>query len=177
MAEKVIQTDTRQQMKKNHHQIKEQWFIDQGYKVIHSKMVVGDYCVPSRGSVAVDTKQNLSELYNNLIQQHERFRNECILAQECGIKLYVLVENEFGYIKPDDIKDWKNPQMFRYFKARNAALARGQKPPKQPASNVQLIKIMHSMSRDYGVEFLFCSTTDAGAKILELLGETNINGE
>lgn len=177
MAEKVIQTDTRQQMKKKHHQIKEQWFIDHGYKVIHSKMVVGDYCIPSRGSVVVDTKQNLTELYGNLIQQHERFRNECILAQECGIKLYVLIENDLGFKKPDDITEWKNPQMLRYFKARNAALARGQKPPRQPASNVQLIKIMHSMTRDYGVEFLFCPTEKAGEKILELLGETNLNGE
>ena len=167
---KIIQCDTRQ--KRKHHETKEKYFIELGYKIINSKMLVGDYCIPSNGSVVVDTKADLSELYGNLIQQHERFHNECVLAQEAGIKLYILIENKDGIKCVDDVRNWKNPQMFRYYKARRLAKTNGQKEPKPPCSNVQLIKIMHSMTRDYGVEFLFCKPQEAGAEVLRLLGVT-----
>lgn len=165
----VIQTDTRQQMQRKHHQDKEKYFVDHGHTVIHSKMLVGDYCIPSDGSIVVDTKKDCSELYSNLIQDHRRFHDECVLAQECGIKLIILVENKDGFEKPEDIINWKNPQMFRYWKAKKQGST--QKPP---ASNVQLLKIMHAMSRDYGVDFRFCRPEDAGHVIIEILtGEEN----
>lgn len=167
----IIQCDTRQKMGQKHHKVKEQWFKDHGHTVIHSKCLVGDYICPSNGSIAVDTKQNCSELYQDLIQDHARFHNECVLAKDCGIRLIVLVENTDGFTKPDDIREWKNPQMFRYWKAKKKAERSGTKPPKPPASNVQLLKIMHSMSRDYGVEFQFCKTSDAGEMIVELLAK------
>lgn len=160
----IMQCDTRQKLK--HHNAKEAYFRSMGIKLVNSKMLVGDYCVPSDGSISVDTKGSISELYGNLIQQHERFRNECILAKQCGIKLYILVENKDGIGSVNDISKWKNPQMYRYFKTRKKALKDGLKPPRGPASNVQLIKIME---RDYGVEFLFCRPEDAGSRILSLL--------
>lgn len=165
----IIQIDTRQQMHKKHHEIKEQWLIDNGHEVVHSKCLIGDYVCPSNGSVAVDTKQSCSELYSDLIQDHARFHNECVNAQKYGIKLFVLVENKEGFTKPTDIRNWKNPQMYRYWKAKRSGST--QKPP---ASNVQLLKIMNSMSRDYGVEFMFCRTEDAGQKIVELLSGTSL---
>lgn len=167
----IIQCDTRQKMGKKHHQIKEQWFLDNGHEVIHSKCLVGDYVCPSNGSVAVDTKQHCSELYQDLIQDHERFHNECVLAQKCGVKLVILVENSDGFTKPEDIKRWTNPQMYRYWKAKKKAEQAGLKPPKPPASNVQLLKIMSSMTRDYGVEFQFCSVKDSARRIVEILTE------
>lgn len=163
----IIQSDTRQ--KKKHHEIKEKYFAEQGIKIVNSKMLVGDYCIPSKGNVAVDTKANISELYSNLIQQHARFHNECVLAQEAGIKLYIVIENKDGIKCIEDVKNWKNPQMFKYYKERNKALKEGRKEPKPPASNIQLIKIMHSMTRDYGVEFLFCKPCEAGAEVIRLL--------
>lgn len=160
----VIQTDTRQKMQKRHHKIKEKHFTDNGIKVIHSKMLVGDYCIPSNGSVVVDTKQDCVELYADLISDHKRFHDECVTAQECGIKLYILVENNLGFTKIDDIIKWKNPLWFQYWKDINNGKHR-----KEPASNQQLLKIMYSMSRDYGVEFKFCKTSEAGKKIIDLL--------
>lgn len=165
---RVIQCDTRQKMNQKHHKAKEQYFVDHGYELLRSKMAIGDYGNPADMSVVVDTKQSCSELYSNLIQDHERFRNECILAQKCGVKLVVLVENNDGFTKPDDILRWKNPQMFRYWKAKRQGSK--QKPP---ASNVTLLKIMSSMHRDYGVDFVFTSTEDAGSKIIEILGGNN----
>ena len=163
----MIQCDSRQ--KRKHHDRKEKYFEEHGYKIVHSKMLVGDYCIPSDGSIAVDTKADISELYGNLIQQHDRFHNECVLAQEAGIKLIILIENKDGVRTVDDLKNWKNPQMLRYFKAKRKAERFGGKPPKPPASNVQLVKIMHSMKRDYGVEFLFCAPEESGAEVIRLL--------
>ncbi len=167
----IIQSDTRQ--KRKHHTVKEKYFESQGIRIIYSKMLVGDYCIPSKGDVVVDTKADISELYGNLIQQHDRFHNECVLAQEAGIKLYILIENKDGVKCVEDVKNWKNPQMFRYYKSRRKALENGEKEPKPPTSNVQLIKIMNSMTRDYGVEFRFCTPSEAGAKVIELLDGTS----
>ena len=166
----VIQIDSRQKMNKKHHKIKEQWFIDHGHEIVRSKCLVGDYVCPSRGSVAVDTKQHCGELYSDLIQDHKRFRDECINAQRYGIKLYILVEDEHGMKEPKDILKWRNPRMLLYFKQKKIAERNGTAPPKPPASNVQLLKIMNSMSRDYGVTFMFCRTEEAGQIIVELLG-------
>lgn len=164
---KVIQSDSRQ--KRKCHEAKEKYFAEQGIKVINSKMVCGDYCLPTNQSVVIDTKANITELYGNLIQDHERFRNECILAQELGMKLIVLVENKDGITMAAELTKWKNPQYFRYWKAKKKADKTGVKPPKPPASNIQLIKIMHSMNRDYGVEFRFCKPEEAGEIIIEIL--------
>lgn len=163
----IIQSDTRQ--KKGHHKAKEKWFAQNGIRVVPGAMLVGDYQIPSKGNISVDTKANISELYGNLIQQHDRFHNECVLAQDLGVKLYILIENKDGVKCVEDLKDWKNPQMLRYYRMRKMAQAKGVKEPKPPASNVQLIKIMHSMTRDYGVQFMFCTPNEAGKRVIELL--------
>ena len=61
--------------------------------------------------------------------------------------------------------------MFKYYKVKRKAEREGIKIPKPPASNIQLIKIMHSMSRDYGVEFVFTTPQDAGAEVIRILAE------
>ena len=171
---KVIQSDTRQKLK--HHEAKERYFIEQGYTIVKSKMLVGDYCIPSRTNICVDTKANIGELYSNLIQDHERFRAECQYAQDCGIKLVILVENDQDIRTIDDVKRWKNPRMFAYYKKRGSFMRRGLKPPPPPASNVQLVKIMWSMQKKYGVEFQFCAPEDAGRRVIEILeGEDGDN--
>lgn len=166
----IIQVDTRQ--KKNHHKLKERWFEENGIECVSARLLVGDYAIPSKMNVSVDTKADLSELYSNLIQQHARFHNECVLAQKAGIKLYILIENKVGIHSIDDVIKWKNPQFFRYYKAKRKAERMGLKPPKEPASNVQLIKIMRSMNRDYGVEFRFCAPQESGSEVLRLLTES-----
>ena len=118
---------------------------------------------------AVDTKCSMTELYTNLIQQHARFHDEVHLAMNNDIELYILVENKDGIKNTDDVKKWANPRIFKYCKDKKQAGKTGRIPPRPPASNVQLIKIMHSMHRDYGVEFVFCSPQDAGKRVIELL--------
>lgn len=162
----IIQQDTRQKQK--HHLNKEQWFERHGIKVVNSKCIVGDYIVPSDGSVSVDTKKDISELYQNLIQSHNRFAAECNLADELGIKLYILVENENGIRKTEDIISWKNPQYFVWLKKQRQGVK-----CKPPASNQTLLKIMKSMEKKYGVTFLFCAPYESAELIVKLLDKEN----
>ena len=170
-----------------------EYFADNGIECIRVPLPVGDYILSNdkvedvlkrkekRGipvkkmdllgtyDVCVDTKFSCSELYSDLIQQHARFHDEVHLAMNNNIRLIILVENKDGIKTVEDLKNWKNPQMFRYYKEKRKAEMNGQKSPKPPASNIQLIKIMHSMSRDYGVEFRFCRPEEAGAEVVRLL--------
>lgn len=164
----IIQADTRQ--KKKHHILKEKFFAENGIQVVSSKMLVGDYCIPGNGSVAVDTKQNINELYADMIQDHDRFHNECVLAKQCGIKLIILVENTCGVKSVDEIKRWKNPRLFVWINQKKKAAREHKAVPKPPASNEALIKSLHTMEKEYGVIFDFCTPAQAGGRIIELLG-------
>lgn len=144
--------DTRNKPLKNAHIVKQ--LNELGHKVMRSKLLVGDYSWSTNQSICIDTKQDLSELCSNVIQDHERFRNECIRAQEAGIQLIVLVAD-------DTIKDlsgvfaWKNP---RRFYSKRATTGR------------QLGKILYSMRDKYNVQFEFTTTDNIGKRIIELLG-------
>lgn len=127
-------------------------------------------------SVAVDTKKDIQEIVGNICgKQHERFRDECILAQNNGIKLYVLIENTDGVRSIDDLPKWNNPRLHRYNKI--AYMHRLGKwlsiplPKTAPTSGQTLAKAMRTMESKYGVTFLFCKPSEAGQKVLELLSK------
>lgn len=123
---------------------------------------------------SVDTKKDMQEIVGNICgQQHERFRDECILAQNNGIKLYVLIENTDGIRKLEDVFKWQNPRMHRYNKiAYMHRLGKWQNiplPKAAPTNGQTLAKAMLTMQAKYGVEFHFCRPEEAGKRILELL--------
>ena len=74
--------------------------------------------------VSVDSKQSIMELINDFQAEHERFRDEMLLAKNNGIKLYIVVENTFQWIVKSqkifntpvksisDLNSWKNPRAF-----------------------------------------------------------------
>ena len=148
----VIVEDTRQKPEKNKH-INQQ-LEKMGYKVIRNKLLVGDYSWPTNQQICVDTKFGLQEVVSNLTQDHERFKNECILAKECGIQLVVLIQ-EPGIKILSDVCGWYN--------------WRRKKNPKA-VSGKQLYKIMVAMCERYGVIWHFCTRADVGTRIVELLG-------
>ena len=151
----VIIEDSRQKPDKNKH-IKEQ--LEQlGHTVIRSKMLVGDYQIANKGDTVVDTKYGMNEVESNLIHDHERFRNECILAQEAGIKLIVLIQDE-KITQLGEVFSWYN---IRRKWSKNAVTGR------------TLGKIMYSMQEKYGVTFVFCKRSDIGHRIVELLEVQN----
>ncbi len=62
-----------------------------GHTVERTKLYVGDYADASNMKVYVDTKKDWVELAGNICgKQHERFRNECLRAQNMGYKLVFL---------------------------------------------------------------------------------------
>ncbi len=149
----IIVEDTRNQTGK--HKAKSEYFAKQGIQVVRSKLYVGDYTRLDNQTLCIDTKKDILEIAANVCgKQHERFRAECIRAKECGIKLVVLIEE-----KPlDGLQGWCSP--------RNR-----QGKPLTQVKGETLSKALKTMSEKYGVEFVFCTKQESGAKIVELLGE------
>ena len=175
------------------HEIKNSYFARYGIQVIRQRLPVGDYVLVNdkvqdvldrkakRGipvkmmdllgtyDVAIDSKNSISELCQDICgKQHERFRDECILAANNNIKLFVMVENDEEVInarkciinKPicqlSDLHKWVNPRLFKG--ARTAT--RG----------ITLQKACYTMEKKYGCTFVFCRSDQAGSYIVTLLG-------
>ena len=167
----LILEDTRQQA--NKHNTKHRWFEKNGITVRRQALYVGDYTLPTDQSVCIDTKKDIQELVSDICgKDHERFRDECIRAQEAGIQLIVLVENIGGKVgrgeiynptitKLEDLHEWKNPRLFIFVGGK-------QKYPRA-TRGVTLQKACMSMELKYGVKFLFCTPCESAEKIVELL--------
>ena len=147
----VLYEDTRQQAGK--HRNIHIWCEWAGIKVIRQALNVGDYQIAGKGDISVDTKQGVLELAGNVFQDHERFRAECLRAQECGIRLIILIEEALpgGRLdrwRPPDGRDGKPLARFN------------------PAT---LRKAMITMQREYGVRFRFCDPADTGPVMIDYL--------
>ena len=167
------------------HEMKHRWFDWHEVELLQAPLPVGDYVLADDkvldviqrktrrslelkkmdflGSykIAVDTKRDMQEITGNICgKQHPRFRDECILAQNNGIKLYVLIENTDQITCLSDVVRWKNPRMARYEKIKrmhSIGKWRNVKLPKStPTSGEILMKAMQTMQEKYGVKFLFC---------------------
>ena len=148
----LIIEDTRQHIDK--HNIKHDAWQEAGDRLIRCKLPVGDYALPP--SVAVDTKENMQELAQNIggaKEEHERFRNELKLAQTIGTQLYILVENTEGIRELADVQYWENPRLRVSPRAINGS---------------RLAKACSTMQARYGVKFLFCHPDDS-AEIIKML--------
>ena len=125
--------------------------------------------------IAVDRKNSIDEICGNVCSTtsaHERFRDEVILAQKCGCKFYVLIEDD-KVTSLDDLEHWENPREKKYF-IMKARMDKGYKlkypiAKQPPASGKKLAKALRTMETKYGVTFLFCKPKDAAARIVEIL--------
>ena len=187
--------------KEGEHYWKEKYWKDNNIEIIKAPLPVGDYVLiddkvqdvldrkAERGipvkkmdflgsyKVSVDTKRDIQELVTDICgKQHDRFRDECILAQNNGIKLYILVENEFFPIKVrdsrkfidspyieslDKLHKWINPRLF--------IMSQGKQKYPKATKGITLKKACYTMQEKYGVEFIFCHGRDAGRTVIELL--------
>lgn len=148
----VIFEDTRNKPDKNAH-IRKQ-LEELGYEVKRTKIYCGDYTFPTNQSICIDTKQDLQEVVGNVIQQHERFRAECIRAKEAGIQLVILIADP-KITCLSEVFGWYNPRL-RF--------------SKKATTGRQLGKILYSMREKYGVRFEFTTKQNCGKRIVELLG-------
>ena len=169
----VLLEDTRNPVEK--HKNVHEWADREGVTIIRTKLLVGDYTLPTDQTVCIDTKAGLQEVYSNLVQDHERFRRELELAMQAGVKLIVLVEE--GDV-PDlaAVVHWKNPRRDRWFRVNAAHKAGKLKNVKQaktpPLSSDRLFQMMQTMAERYGCEWRFCGKDRTGSVICELLNQT-----
>lgn len=187
-----------QAQKEDKHKLKNLWWQKNGYEVMRYPLPVGDYIIGTekvmdviarkklRGiapkkmdflgtyDVCVDSKFDIQELISDICgKQHDRFRDECILAQNNGIKLYILVENKGGLIKGTrdiynptitDLKDlhkWANPRLF----IRRS----GRQLYPNATRGITLQKACYTMEKKYSCRFLFCTPEESGKRIVEIL--------
>lgn len=147
----VLYEDTRQQAGK--HLNVHAYCEHAGIRIIRQALNVGDYQIAGKGDISVDTKMGVLELAGNVFQEHERFRAECLRAQECGIQLIVLVEE----VLPGGRLDlWRPP------------IGRDGRPVARFDPAV-LRKAMITMQQEYGVKFRFCDGRSTGKMIVEYL--------
>lgn len=148
-----IQIDTRE--KKSELERITAQFDSLGVQYFRSKLYVGDYLSLDNPRVVIDRKQSLLELCGNVTQQHIRFRDELIRANDAGIKLIILCEHSSEIKCLEDVYFWQNP--------------RRQKNPKA-TSGRQLFRILNTIKTKYNVDFEFCDKFHTGNRIVEILG-------
>ncbi len=149
----IIIEDTRNQA--NKHKDKQDYFVEQGIKVVRTKLFVGDYSRLDNQTICIDTKKDILEIAGNVCgKQHVRFRGECERAKDNGIRLIVLIEEQPPC---NDLQAWISP--------RNK-----QGRPLTQVKGETLSKCLKTMQERYGVEFRFCDKKDSGQIIVELLG-------
>jgi hypothetical protein len=147
----TLYEDTRNQIGK--HRNIHAYCDQQGIRIIRQCLNVGDYQIAGKGDISVDTKQSIAEIAGNCFQSHARFKDECVRAMECGIKLIVLIEE----VPPEgDLALWQSP-LDRYGK------------PKHKFDPAVLKKAMETMTERYGVFFRFCDGRSTGKLLIEYL--------
>ena len=159
----IILEDTRQQASK--HKYKHKWFEENGIEVIRTKLMCGDYTLPTNQSICVDTKFSILEICGNVCQQHDRFRRELLRSKEAGIKLVILVENEDDVSCLEDIIFWENPRRHM----RKKVDGKWQSIKTNATTGETLYKILTTLQEKYGCEFQFCTKEETGKRILEIL--------
>jgi len=143
----TIICDTRQNKKV--WKITHEYFKCCGYKILSSKLPVGDYAKLNDLSIVVDTKRAFDEVCRNFCSgDRDRVKREILMAQDVGIELIFLIVDKTA-TSIEDAKAWKNK--------------RGK------VSGDTLYKTLDTFSKRYGVRFEFCTPADSGKRILELL--------
>ena len=149
----TILEDTRNQIGK--HKNIHAYCRQNDIRIVRVRLLVGDYMLAGAGGggISIDTKMGVPEIASNCFQEHERFRAECQQAQECGIRLIVLIEE----VPPDgDVAKWQSP-LDRYGR------------PKYKFDPVTLAKVMNTMTERYDVQFRFCDGRSTGRQLIEYL--------
>ena len=147
----TIQIDTREH--KWERARVERQLVKEGVKTITSKLYVGDYQSLDRPRLVVDRKKSLLELCSNVTQGHERFRKELLRAEDAGIKLVILCEED-GIDSLEDVYFWDNPRLVESPRATTGA---------------QLYRSLCTIRDRYGVRIEFCKKSETGKKIIEIL--------
>ena len=145
---------------------------ENGIRIVRTKLICGDYTLPTNQSICIDTKQDLGEVYNNLVQSHDRFARECDLAQQLGIHLIVLVEDD-EIDSVENVHRWSNPRYKRYMFLKtgheHGRFLGTKLPDRAPIDSPRLQKMMETFAIHHGCEWQFCRKSETGHRICEIL--------
>ena len=133
-----------------------------------SKLYVGDYMNLDNPRLIIDRKQNLTELCNNVCQDHDRFRNELIRANEAGIDVIILCEHGKGVERLEDVIWWDNPR--RHKRVQDPDTGEWKDIETKAITGEKLYKILCTLQRKYQCRFIFCDKKETGKRIIKLLG-------
>lgn len=153
----VIQIDSREKSRAIKKILDE--FDRQGVEYFVSKLPQADYMSLDNPKLLIDRKQNLLEICQNVVQDHKRFSAELIRAKKYGQHIVVLIEHGGGITCLQDVINWKNPRL---------------KQSPMAVSGERLFKILSTMQNNkemYSVDFRFCSKSETGKKIIEILSQ------
>lgn len=119
----------------------------------------------------------ISEFQKFYVKRHGFFHRGLKRAQNSGIRLIVLVDNEEGIKSINDLFYWQNPRLNIWinssevigrWKNGRPKYKRVQKYP-YAMTGERLAKACLTMQLKYGVEFQFCVPEETGERILSLL--------
>lgn len=167
-----IQIDSREKAKAIKKILEE--FDRQGVDYYVSKLYVGDYMNLDNPRLIIDRKQNLTELCSNVCQDHDRFRNELIRANEAGIDVIILCEHGKGVKYPEDVIWWDNPRGHK--RSQDPNTGEWKDISTKAITGEKLYKILCTLQRKYQCRFMFCDKKETGKRIIELLGGVQGDG-
>lgn len=148
----TIQIDSREKPKAT--ELIKAAFDKAGVKWFISKLPCGDYQSLDNAKFCIDRKQSLTEVCSNICQDHVRFRDELLRAQEYGIKLIFLVEHGNSIKSLSDVRHWVNPR---------------KTVSPYALDGPELYKRMVTIESKYNTRFYFCTKQDTGKQIIQLL--------
>ena len=188
------------------HNLKNEWWSNNGYEVVRVPLPVGDYVLENeriadviirkaqRGielkkmdflgayNIAVDSKAGIGEIESNLMntQNHARVRDDMILAQNNNIKLYFVVENKGGYLNSKRTI-WNDDvrsidDLFKWKNPRAFIFRHGQPLYPNCVKGAQLAKTCITMEKKYGCKFVFCTPEESAEIITRILEGRYENG-
>lgn len=109
-----------------------------------------------------------------MVQEHERFRRECDLAHELGIRLVILVEQD-GIEDVNHVHEWVNPRYERYMKLlighQHGRYMGTKLPSRRPIDSKRLEKMMITFADHHNCEWQFCRKSDTGRRLLDILSD------
>lgn len=153
----IIAVDSREQS--NSHIVR--YFDKVGIEHYDSEsLVCGDYYAD--GKVVVERKRSLIEFANNCGKQHQRFKRELERARECGVKMYILIEQPMEY---QDLAKWVNPKG----KTKYRRLKDGTLKEIKPMNGLLMKRICDRWKEQYDIDFVFVDKRDSGEMIIKLL--------
>ena len=150
----VLIQDTREKVGKHNNIIR--YCKSNGIEIIRKTLQVGDYMLGEKcgdtvipiSKISVDIKSlGLTELATDLTKDEQALNKKYRKSYEQGIKLYVLIEEQFDSIY--DIAKWKNPH--------------------GKIDGRKLLDKMHRLTMMYGVQFVCCDKNHTGETIIKLL--------